>query len=395
MGLIVADDLTGAADACVMFVGYGRSGAVAFEPAAACLRAEWLAFSSDTRRLPVARAADRVDAVVRDLTQAYVPSIVFKKIDSTLRGHVGPELVAAMQASRARLAIVAPAFPEMGRTVEDGVLTVTGLGSPPPCHVTALLEAQGVDRCWPIVRPKGGEGEGTSEAWRAAMEAAIGNRAQVLVCDGVCAADLDRVVAAVLTLDGPVLWVGSAGLAGALARRMTAPGTSTDASTDADGSPRTMGLAGRPDAVIFMIGSDHPVTIAQQRYLLEAHGAAAVQVGDIDRLLRSLYRGEHLLVNIGPAVPDEAIARFVRCVVHHSTAGMVLSGGDTAARVCRILDATLIDLGSEVSPGVPWGWLVTRCGWRCRVVLKSGGFGRERALYDGLLFLTRQDRQDA
>jgi uncharacterized protein YgbK (DUF1537 family) len=388
----VADDLTGAADACATFVACGRSGAVALEPAIVSPRAEWLAFSSDTRRVPVAYAADRVGAVVLDLTQAYAPSVMFKKIDSTLRGHVGPELVAAMRASRARRAIVAPAFPEMGRTVEDGVLRVTGVGSPPPCDVTALLEAQGVDRCWRIARPKAGEGEGTS-GWRAAMEAAIGRKARVLVCDGVCNADLDSVVAAALTLDGPVLWVGSAGLAGALARRMTAPNTTTDASTDGDELLRAAGT--RPDAVIFMIGSDHPVIIAQQRYLLESRRVAAVQVEDIDRLLRSLDRGEHMLVNIGRAVPDEAIARFVNRVVHHSTAGMVLSGGDTAAKVCRMLDATLIDVGGEVSRGIPWGWLVTRRGWRCRVVLKSGGFGSERALNDGLMFLTRQDRQDA
>ena len=112
-------------------------------------------------------------------------------------------------------------------------------------------------------------------------------------------------------------------------------------------------------------------------------------------MLRSLDRGEQMLVNVGPAVPEEAIARFVNCVVHHSPAGMVLSGGDTAARLCRMLDATLIDMGGEVSSGIPWGWLVTRSGWCCRVLLKSGGFGRERALYDGLMFLTGRDKQDA
>lgn len=393
-GLIVADDLTGAADACARFVAYGRSGAVTFEPAAGSPCAEWVAFSSDTRRLPVARAADRVESVVQGLTQAYAPSIVLKKIDSTLRGHVGPEVVAAMHASRSRLAIVAPAFPEMGRTVAGGILTLTGPGSPPPCDVTALLEAQGVDHCRRIARPEDAHSEKAPDAWRAAMAMAIRNRARVLVCDAVCAADLDRVVAAALTLDGPVLWVGSAGLAGALARRMTAPDKATDADSP-DGSRRTMHAAARSEAVVSMIGSDHPVTIAQCRYLLEASGAAAVQLEDIDRVSRNLRRGQHMLVSIGRAVPDEAITRFVSCVVDCSPAGMIVSGGDTAATVCRVLDATLIDVRGEVRVGIPWGWLVTRSGWRCPVVLKSGGFGSERALYDALMFLTRRDKQDA
>ena len=51
---------------------------------------------------------------------------------------------------------------------------------------------------------------------------------------------------------------------------------------------------------------------------------------------------------------------MVASVVDRPLAGFVMSGGDTAARVCRMLDAACIELGGEVRRGIPWGWLRTR-----------------------------------
>src|ERR1044072_5261459 len=54
---------------------------------------------------------------------------LFKKIDATMRGHVGPELLACMRAWDAPLAILCPAYPAMGRWVQDGELFVDRRGS--------------------------------------------------------------------------------------------------------------------------------------------------------------------------------------------------------------------------------------------------------------------------
>ena len=80
-------------------------------------------------------------------------ALLFKKIDSDLRGHVGEEVSAAMDASRARIAIVAPAFPAMGRTVEHGMLRVTRHRRHRPRHVADRLESHGVRSCRRIPRP--------------------------------------------------------------------------------------------------------------------------------------------------------------------------------------------------------------------------------------------------
>jgi len=47
---------------------------------------------------------------------------LFKKVDSLMRGNPVEELEAALEASGRRIALAAPSFPRMGRTVDGGVL---------------------------------------------------------------------------------------------------------------------------------------------------------------------------------------------------------------------------------------------------------------------------------
>src|SRR5439155_579553 len=63
----------------------------------------------------------------------------FKNIDSTLRGHVGAEIVALLQATRTPSAVACPAFPSEGRTVLDRVLRVDGTAA---AHVVDVIHSE-------------------------------------------------------------------------------------------------------------------------------------------------------------------------------------------------------------------------------------------------------------
>ena len=119
--LILADDLSGAADCAVAGVRAGLRSAVMLRadvghPIGYPTSADVLALDTDTRRAnAVDAAATQVaawHALARPATRLY------KKIDSTLRGNVAAEVAAL--APLAGLAIVAPAFPAAGRTTRDG-----------------------------------------------------------------------------------------------------------------------------------------------------------------------------------------------------------------------------------------------------------------------------------
>ena len=132
---VIADDLTGAADTGVQLVRAGYRTAVAFRgsppPPAGDLDA--VAVDTDSRSMPGGFAAKRVVEAAHAVRGA---GVVYKKIDSTLRGPVAAELSAALGATGREKAVVAPAFPAAGRTTKNGVQLVRGV----PVHETEARE---------------------------------------------------------------------------------------------------------------------------------------------------------------------------------------------------------------------------------------------------------------
>ena len=118
---ILADDLTGACDTGTLFAGRGAV-PVTVWPAPA-VAAPVAVLDTETRALPAAEAAARV----RSIVAAAPGARYFKKIDSTLRGRIGAEVAALLDATGARSAIICPALPSEGRAVVDRVLFVGGL----------------------------------------------------------------------------------------------------------------------------------------------------------------------------------------------------------------------------------------------------------------------------
>jgi uncharacterized protein YgbK (DUF1537 family) len=126
--LIIADDLTGAADCGAACAARGLETVVALDDSDGIPRTEVLAFDANTRGMTAEKAAAETARIVRE----YPARIVYKKIDSTLRGNVAAEVAAALEAYRGlghpeAGAVVAPAFPSMGRTTKGGRMYVRGV----------------------------------------------------------------------------------------------------------------------------------------------------------------------------------------------------------------------------------------------------------------------------
>ncbi|HEY8613417.1 MAG TPA: four-carbon acid sugar kinase family protein, partial [Roseomonas sp.] len=126
--LILADDLTGAADCGIAFARRGFGASVGWHGVDTAFGTEVLAVDADSRRLSPEAAGARHVALLRARHQPGMGLI--KKIDSTLRGQPAAELAATCRALRKgghpALAIVAPAFPATGRTTEAGRVHMNG-----------------------------------------------------------------------------------------------------------------------------------------------------------------------------------------------------------------------------------------------------------------------------
>lgn len=122
---IIADDLTGASDSGVQFARKGLRTAVLFDSsrlAADIQQVDTVALDTDSRALTADQARSRAEQAARRLSSAGVAHF-YKKVDSTLRGNPGAEVDGVMNAVAFDLAVVAPAFPRLGRTTVGGAIT--------------------------------------------------------------------------------------------------------------------------------------------------------------------------------------------------------------------------------------------------------------------------------
>lgn len=352
--LLIADDLTGACDAAVQFTASGRV-TVALQSAATDPNPDILALSTESRGLGLEPARRAIQELALRHS-AIEPRILFKKIDSTLRGNAGVEIAATAEAFHCDIAIITPAFPAMQRIVADGWLRVNGLAGFQPIELAAYLRAQGL--------------ASHRHLCAEALTTAITDGVRYLSVDAVCDADLDALVETLIESKSRILWAGSAGLAAALARNIT-PHTER-----AERPPN------RPGPVLFCIGSTHAATVAQQRRLLAERPACALSAETAlpEEVADALSNGRSVILEVPRGrIPEQRIAELLT-PAHELTAALALSGGDTAAHVCRALRAQRIELHDEVDAGIPWGILHGGAMDGIAVATKSGGFGDSSAL---------------
>ncbi len=326
---IIADDLTSAADGAAPFVARGQAAIVG--------RGRVPSQAGDVLTVDCcSRSASRFEAAARvsDLTARLAGcELLYKTVDSTLRGHITAELEACFKASGRQTLVFAPAFPAAGRTTIDGIQLVDGVpvsesvyGRDPvhPAHQSALAEL--VPTC---VR-------------------------NVILLDAASQAELDSQIAA-LPEPESVLWAGSPGMASALARRF-APADSTVASTyPTDGN------------VLVVIGSANPRSHGQARLIDQMSGV-------------TLLRGPSAREADPAAVLHRIAAGSVQALLSGTFGALVATGGDTMEAILDRLDVREFEILEEFEPGFPLGRTTLDNGKQLMLAMKAGGFGDDHTL---------------
>lgn len=128
--LIIADDFTGALDTGIQFTKMGIRARIVTDyrydfsqlrPGDALL-----SVNTDTRPLPPQEAYQRVYELAANARKAGFQH-VYKKTDSGLRGNIGIELKAVMDAYGQKSMAFIPAFPSMNRITRDGIQYIDGV----------------------------------------------------------------------------------------------------------------------------------------------------------------------------------------------------------------------------------------------------------------------------
>ena len=127
--LMIADDFTGALDAGVQFAKKGFSTKVMVHSRDMTIKAEdadVLVVDAETRHKPPLEAYRTILQIVKPAAESGV-SYFFKKTDSALRGNVGAELTAMLDATGKTLLNFIPAFPQMNRVTVRGIHFIDGV----------------------------------------------------------------------------------------------------------------------------------------------------------------------------------------------------------------------------------------------------------------------------
>lgn len=126
MIVVIADDLTGAAEIGEIGLAYGLNAEIQRHFTSET-NAELLILDSDTRSCSPARAGQVIRGIARCLNSSKLPmEWIYKKTDSVLRGPVAGELEALLEGMRVARVLLVPANPAKGRILCNGNYLING-----------------------------------------------------------------------------------------------------------------------------------------------------------------------------------------------------------------------------------------------------------------------------
>lgn len=389
---ILADDLTGAADAGAGFASVGLTTSIVFgeEPLDDI---DVLIRSTNSRDAEVmtAEAVNRRAAqALRHLPASRRPRWVYKKIDSALRGHPREELLAVMDGLGEVKALIAPALPSEGRITVGGRQLVQDVPAD-RASAWALDGKSDLSAIFDGVVPVHALDLKTVRKGDEAIVHVLQSfESGLLVADAETDRDLATIARAALNSDLRVL-AGSAGLARQLARALS----SDSARCIYEGCVRGAG------PVLIVAGSLHGATAAQVE-TLRASGLSIIHPAQdvldeptasmcatVRELTTHLSSGRSAVLSTAGLAPSRRDSAFVVSRLAHIVSatlgrceigGLVLTGGDVTAGILSALGASELRLTGEIRAAMPWGVLRSSTMQPVPVATKAGSFGEEDSL---------------
>ncbi|MGQ9781281.1 MAG: four-carbon acid sugar kinase family protein [Nitrososphaeria archaeon] len=401
--LVIADDLTGANDATAQFAKLGYSTVTTLDVDVIpelMKKYDVVAVDTESRALSADKAYDSLLMLGNRIRGCVDGTVLYKKIDSTLRGNITSEVKALRDALEPDLIVFAPAFPKQGRTTRDGVLMVGGV----PVEQTYF----GNDIRTPVKSSKLSsyfELEYGCDYLHVPLDDLRSGRLyegsvlpKVLTFDVEDDEDLNMIVRSVCGLDDKsVIWVGSAGLAESVAYNIVV-GSS-------QGKPILMAVGSVNDATrrqvqAFTEESDGRLLTVDVKALIEdferewvrlrneiseALSSASDVILTISYTREQMEDGRSLAERLNVGLSEfglmlagrfgELISRIIHHFGQEKFGGLFMTGGDTAVAAIKSLGIDTLELKGEIEPGLPILKFKDMS-----IVTKAGGFGSMETL---------------
>ena len=385
--LIVADDFTGANDTGIQMKKRGINVDVLLSPA---FHSSSIVLDTESRNLNANDSYYKVFKMVSEVCALSKFDIIYKKVDSTLRGNIAHEIRAIADVYHPDLIVFAPAFPKMNRITKNGKQYLND----EPLMNTELTK----DPLSPIKTDNLAEilNQAFKESVRYHEVSELDNNCfnisdeYLHVIDIVSDKQISDLSKILLKLNKKILYVGSAGLAEGLFNSLYPT-----------------------DPVLGVVASISQVSIEQINYA-ESEGINIVKIEPADIFNNETYNKyaeeiclklsqkkdvilttcksksdyeqtlafseeNGILFHVAITKVKECLGSIVDIVLKNvSISGLFLTGGDTAVNIVNKIQAAGCCIKQEISSGIGMSTFIHERYGNIKIVTKAGAFGTNK-----------------
>ena len=426
---IIADDLTGANDTALQFHQKGANTKILLDndcsPKVKAGTEVW-ALSSESRNVPVDTAIDRVEKAILNFKNNFSFDYYYKKIDSTLRGHIGPETLTILDNLEYDAAIIIPAFPQEGRITVGGYHLAKGVpigrtemaidphAPITESHVPTLLEQQLGENSSDII--------GTIDL-RTVMNGAgpilmrinelIAEGKRLIVADATSIIDIEQIALAIIKCDKKLLPTGTAAGAQVLSKywlagieknnnslcigklpKLIISGTATQITANqikkleqSDDYDNINFIALESSEILEGINNSLVERITEN---LKSGVTVCVHTSDLianfDGFSEDSFNAELTKDKFASMITDY-LAELTEKVLDRIPVVLITLGGETSYKCCKAIKSNELQLLDEVAPAISICSDINRK-W---IITKSGNLGNSNTLIEILNYLVRHE----
>lgn len=417
---IIADDLTGANDTALQFHLRGCNTQIILDynslPDGMSHTLAW-AVSTESRNTDSKTAREKVKAATENLLKNFHVEYFYKKIDSTMRGNIAPEILSMLEVLGWDAAIILPAFPNEGRITVGGYHLLKGI----PIERTELARdphSPIYESYIPSILKKQLEEDEQdlvdSIELKTIMRGAgpilmrlnelIAAGKKLIIMDAVSIVDIEQIILAMEKSHYQILPCGSAGAAQALGNiwlpemkyqhinktipelpKLIISGSSTELTasqikrlSEDDDIDNTYFielkladiLQNKTNEIV-----ERAVSNLRKDNIVIIHSSHLIN--DNEALPQVLFENELTKTRFASMIGDY-LAKLTKLIVEDKEVILITVGGETSYKCCKAIGSQNIQLIDAVAPAIPL-CIDHKAQW---IVTKSGNLGNPNTLIE-------------
>lgn len=407
--MILADDITGALDTGVQFASCGAVVRVVHELTDRVPVCDVVVVNTESRHLSADEAYSKIHWFTSWAIEHEIP-IIYKKTDSALRGNIGAELSAVLDASGQERLIFIPAFPQIKRTTVQGIHYIDGVPVAESVFGQDPFEPVRLSSVCDLIRLQSNYPTQSFPSLKNLDD--VPTTKGIQVYDSATLSELEQTGHLVMRSSGQRVYAGCAGF-GAIVSKASG-----------FGDPCTSCADFPAHRFLVVCGSVNPITRTQMDHA-EAQGFMRIRLtpaqkletgywqtdtgrAELNDLLNRLRTEERIILDSNDADDNRSTNEYAAAhgltisdlrvrisqtmgfivdslLTEAFDGGLLVTGGDTLVECVRRMNVYELEPIGELYPGVVSA-VFDRDGRTQYVISKSGGFGEPE------LFMNLADR---